>query len=246
MHISQMTFFFSLRSFQLNQDKEPVYHLEIDEPSDEGRKIKAPNMALIDYTLPQFQSSPRSEIQYLSAMALKPSVTLIIHLNRLDLTNIDWETIVIDYLLIAGKAHFSSFVRKQRFCRIKIYLFLDKTSTADAGQLIYCPTLKSYVAADLYCLTPSSLTACPRNCSGISGFDSAVSRFDTNFFSYGSCGRERVSVKCGQTKEALHGRQTVNFILDWNVLGGILAGSVVLFILFPITILCVGYYRRKR
>ena len=57
-------------------------------------------------------------------------------------------------------------------------------------------------------------------------------------------GEAREIVLSGNVNDLPEGE--LNFVLGWDVLAGIIAGGVVLFVLCPIIVLCVAYYRGKK
>ncbi|OQV22714.1 Macrophage colony-stimulating factor 1 receptor 2 [Hypsibius exemplaris] len=209
---SRYRIFLNFRSLQVQEGGVPAYQVGVDEPSDLGYKIKEPDMTRIDYSNAEFHSRPRSDLFYLSAYDDEPSIAVEITVTP----GVESEAFVVDFVLLS-----------------------EKKSSDDEEHLAHCDSLHAYLPKDVYCLNyQSEMTSCPKNCTAQSADpqQSLIAELTSNSFAYGSCGRERHFFKCGEEPEAeIHHPQRWNFILPWDILGGIIGGSVVLFFIIPMS-----------
>lgn len=230
-------FHVNFRSFHLSNGDRPLFQIGVEDPLN-GDVDRRPDMRrLRNYTL-GYVPHPRAELQYLTGYSSRPAFAIHIKLEAMRFDGVN-QAVEMEYTVL--QEH------------------LTNDSTTARKDVVHCGALHGYMPRELYCLDHTSkYLGCPNNCetdddSNEDDDDDDDHEDHEDGFLYGSCGRERESQKCGEAREiVLSGNVNdlpegeLNFVLGWDVLAGIIAGGVVLFVLCPIIVLCVAYYRGKK
>ncbi|GAV07452.1 hypothetical protein RvY_17283 [Ramazzottius varieornatus] len=215
-------FHINIRSFRLTNDR-PVFQVGMEDPLNSDVDKRPDMRRLRNYTL-GYMPHPRAELQYLSDYSSRPALATHIRLLAEKFDGVH-AAVEMEYTVLQEYA--------------------SNHSDVTHHEVAYCGALHGYIPRELYCLDHiSSYLACPKECD----------EERSNGFQYGSCGREREAQKCGEHhgENVLFGNSNqipegeLNFILGWDVLAGIIAGGVILFVLVPMIILMVAYNRGKQ
>ncbi|XP_055332058.1 uncharacterized protein LOC129584004 [Paramacrobiotus metropolitanus] len=194
----------------------PVFVAELAN-NNEGTIIPLNLSAVPEFVHKNHTFFPRSDARF--ATHLYPNldeleIKLELHKQVFDSVN---ESVVIDFALISSEAETSS--------------------------LTYCRTLRGTLPKKAYCLdTRFGALMCPRNCSV---FPNAADTFTKDEYWYGSCGSDRNSVICGDIQlQPAHTPTTPSWKLGTASIIGILIGAILVFVVGPLVVLCMMWYRR--